>query len=70
MSGASAAVREPSAHAAGGFWSTHVFSTDHKTIGKQYLALGALWAVVGGLVGLLAAFGAGQLGRAARGEGV
>ncbi len=50
MSGASAAVREPSAHAAGGFWSTHVFSTDHKTIGKQYLALGALWAVVGGLL--------------------
>jgi cytochrome c oxidase subunit 1 len=31
-------------------WRTHVFSTDHKTIGKQYLALGVFWAVVGGLL--------------------
>jgi cytochrome c oxidase subunit 1 len=29
---------------------TWVFSTDHKTIGKQYLALGVLWTVVGGLL--------------------
>jgi cytochrome c oxidase subunit 1 len=37
------------AHPAG-FWRTYVFSTDHKTIGKQYLTLGVLWAVVGGLL--------------------
>ncbi len=34
----------------GGFWSTYFFSTDHKTIGKQYLSLGLFWAVVGGLL--------------------
>ncbi|HEY8368411.1 MAG TPA: cbb3-type cytochrome c oxidase subunit I [Thermodesulfobacteriota bacterium] len=33
-----------------GFWRTYVFSTDHKTIAKQYLAVGAFWAVVGGLL--------------------
>src|SRR5574337_2417 len=37
-------------HAERGFWSTYVFSTDHKTIGKQYLSLGLFWAVVGGLL--------------------
>ena len=33
-----------------GFWTTYVFSTDHKTIAKQYLALGSLWTVMGGLL--------------------
>jgi cytochrome c oxidase subunit 1 len=33
-----------------GFWTTCVFSTDHKTIAKQYLALGSLWTVMGGLL--------------------
>lgn len=33
-----------------GFWRTWVFSTDHKTIARQYFALGAFWAVVGGLL--------------------
>jgi len=42
-------VHAPS-HADTGFWSTYVFSTDHKTIGKQYLGLGVLWTVVGGLL--------------------
>jgi cytochrome c oxidase subunit 1 len=37
-------------HAPAGFWRTRVFSTDHKTIGKQYLALGLAWTVVGGLL--------------------
>jgi cytochrome c oxidase subunit 1 len=37
-------------HAPAGFWRTRVFSTDHKTIGKQYLALGVLWALGGGLL--------------------
>jgi cytochrome c oxidase subunit 1 len=34
--------------APGGFWRTYVFSTDHKTIGKQYLGLGLFWAIAGG----------------------
>jgi cytochrome c oxidase subunit 1 len=33
-----------------GFWRASVFSTDHKTIGKQYLTLGVVWALVGGLL--------------------
>src|SRR3990172_9294363 len=33
-----------------GFWRTYVFSTDHKTIAKQYLAIGLFWALVGGLL--------------------
>ena len=32
-----------------GFWTTYVFSTDHKTIAKQYLAQGLFWTLVGGL---------------------
>lgn len=38
--------REP----AEGFWRTWVFSVDHKTIGKQYLGIGVVMAVVGGLL--------------------
>jgi cytochrome c oxidase subunit 1 len=37
-------------HAGAGSWRARVFSTDHKTIGKQYLTLGVLWAIVGGLL--------------------
>ncbi len=37
----------------GSFWRTYVFSTDHKTIGKQYLALGLFWAIVGGFLAYL-----------------
>jgi len=37
-------------HAAGGFWRTYVFSTDHKMIAKQYLTLGLAWTFVGGLL--------------------
>ncbi|MDD5559659.1 cbb3-type cytochrome c oxidase subunit I [Candidatus Methylomirabilis sp.] len=36
------------AHEARGFWRTYVFSTDHKTIAKQYLFLGLFMAFVGG----------------------
>jgi cytochrome c oxidase subunit 1 len=32
-----------------GFWRTYLFSTDHKTIAKQYLSIGLFWAIVGGL---------------------
>jgi cytochrome c oxidase subunit 1 len=38
------------AHAPTGFWRTWVFSTDHKIIARQYLALGVAWAVAGGLL--------------------
>jgi cytochrome c oxidase subunit 1 len=44
------AVAHATRHAPAGFWSTYVFSTDHKMIAKQYLGLGVLWAVVGGLL--------------------
>lgn len=33
-----------------GFWRRYIFSTDHKTIGKQYLLLGLCMALVGGLL--------------------
>ena len=33
-----------------GFWRRYLFSTDHKTIAKQYLILGIVMAVVGGLL--------------------
>ena len=42
---------KPHAHdEALGLWRTYVFSTDHKTIAKQYLAIGLFWALVGGLL--------------------
>lgn len=49
VQGALRSVHEP-AHGPGpGFWRRYVFSTDHKTIAKQYLTLGLVMAVVGGL---------------------
>ncbi len=33
----------------GSFWRSYVFSTDHKTIAKQYLSVGLFWAIAGGL---------------------
>jgi cytochrome c oxidase subunit 1 len=36
-----------------GFWRIYVFSTDHKTIAKQYLSLGLGWAVAGGFLAYL-----------------
>ena len=36
-----------------GFWRQYVFSTDHKMIAKQYLAIGLFWAIVGGLLAYL-----------------
>ncbi len=35
-------------HGERGFWRTFIFSTDHKTIAKQYLSLGIFMAFVGG----------------------
>lgn len=36
------------AHGELGFWRTYIFTTDHKTIAKQYLSLGLFMAFVGG----------------------
>ncbi|MCH7896115.1 MAG: cbb3-type cytochrome c oxidase subunit I [candidate division NC10 bacterium] len=36
-----------------GFWRTYVFSTDHKTIAKQFLFLGLFMMVIGGLLALM-----------------
>jgi cytochrome c oxidase subunit 1 len=35
------------------FWRQYVFSTDHKTIAKQYLSIGLFMAIVGGLLAYL-----------------
>jgi cytochrome c oxidase subunit 1 len=44
-------VSAVAAHAAAtSVWSRYVFSTDHRTIAKQYLGLGLAWAVTGGLL--------------------
>jgi len=37
-------------HVRHGFWTTYVFSTDHKMIARQYLAQGLVWTVVGGFL--------------------
>lgn len=36
-----------------GFVSKYIFSTDHKTIAKQFLLTGIFWAVIGGLMSLV-----------------
>ena len=35
------------------FISKYIFSLDHKTIGKQFLITGMVWAVIGGLFSVL-----------------
>jgi cytochrome c oxidase subunit 1 len=40
-------------HVHGNFWTTYIFSTDHKVIGKQFLLTGMFWAIVGGLLSVL-----------------
>lgn len=35
------------------FRRTYLFSTDHKTIAKQYLSLGLFWAIIGGFLAYL-----------------
>ncbi|MBI4540413.1 MAG: cbb3-type cytochrome c oxidase subunit I, partial [Gemmatimonadetes bacterium] len=46
---------EPAVHAGVeiGFWRRYVFSTDHKTIGKQYLSLALAMALLGGFTAYL-----------------
>src|SRR3972149_7367595 len=40
-------------HVEHGFWRTYVFSTDHKMIGRQFLFLGLLMMLVGGLMAMM-----------------
>ena len=35
------------------FWRKYVFSTDHKTIAKQYLISGIIWAFIGGSLSII-----------------
>ncbi|MCC6571960.1 MAG: cbb3-type cytochrome c oxidase subunit I [Chitinophagales bacterium] len=35
------------------FLSKYIFSLDHKTIGKQFLIMGMIWAVIGGLMSVI-----------------
>jgi cytochrome c oxidase subunit I len=35
------------------FVSKYIFSMDHKTIGKQFLITGIIWAIIGGLFSVL-----------------
>jgi cytochrome c oxidase subunit 1 len=40
-------------HEPKGFWSKHVFSVDHKVIGKQFLFSSMIWALVGGALAIM-----------------
>jgi cytochrome c oxidase subunit 1 len=40
-------------HAELGFWRTYLFSTDHKMIGRQFLFLGLVMLVIGGLLAMM-----------------
>ena len=40
-------------HAEHGFWRTYIFSLDHKMIGRQFLFLGLLMLVIGGLLAMM-----------------
>ena len=35
------------------FWTKYIFSQDHKTIAKQFLITGIIWAVIGGLMSVV-----------------
>jgi cytochrome c oxidase subunit 1 len=36
-----------------GFWRTYIFSTDHKMIGRQFLFMGLLMLIIGGLLAMM-----------------
>src|SRR5438309_10408363 len=46
-------ARHAAAHHEVGFIRHYIFSTDHKMIGKQFLTLGLLGLMMGGLLALL-----------------
>src|SRR5574339_373087 len=40
-------------HHEGGFWTTYIFSQDHKVIAKQFLITGIFWALLGGTLSVI-----------------
>ena len=40
-------------HHEGNFWTTYVFSQDHKIIAKQFLITGMFWALLGGIMSVI-----------------
>ncbi len=50
---AHASAHAPAAHHELGFIRTYVFSTDHKMIGRQFLFLGLVMMILGGILALL-----------------
>jgi cytochrome c oxidase subunit 1 len=40
-------------HHEGNFWTTYIFSQDHKTIAKQFLITGIFWALLGGTLSVI-----------------
>jgi cytochrome c oxidase subunit 1 len=40
-------------HHEGNFWTTYIFSQDHKIIAKQYLITGIFWALLGGTLSVI-----------------
>jgi cytochrome c oxidase subunit I len=40
-------------HHEGGFWTTYIFSQDHKVIAKQFLITGIFWALLGGILSVI-----------------
>jgi cytochrome c oxidase subunit I len=40
-------------HHEGNFWTTYIFSEDHKVIAKQFLITGIFWALVGGTLSVI-----------------
>ena len=49
-SASTATVAHEAHHEELGFWSTYIFPTDHKMIGKQYLFTGMIMALIGGFM--------------------
>ncbi|HEX9143724.1 MAG TPA: cbb3-type cytochrome c oxidase subunit I, partial [Candidatus Binatia bacterium] len=43
----------PGHHEEAGFWRTYIFSTDHKMIGRQFLFLGLLMLMIGGMLAMM-----------------
>ena len=37
----------------GNFWTTYIFTTDHKMIAKQFLISGIFWALLGGTLSVI-----------------
>jgi cytochrome c oxidase subunit I len=40
-------------HHGGNFWTTYIFSEDHKVIAKQFLITGIFWALIGGTLSVI-----------------